>query len=463
MKKYKIAFTGTYDIENYGDHLFPLVFKNYFQNRNIDIEIYLFSAWGGLQGFKQNNKIYKLTDLAQMYETNKFDCVVVGGGGILHYAYGMQMFADNQEFKIYPVHETWIIPSIISYQYDLKLIWNAIGGYHNFDNIYIPLTKLFCTNVDYMSVRDNYTKNILTKAGIEDDKISVIPDTAFYISKSFDIEWLKKFKQRIDKLDRKYIVFHGNRFLPENEIACLTDNLLYLSNMGYKIVFISLANTHNDMAIIQKIIEYIQDTDKNIDYCVIDNNLSIFEIISVLAFCDLYIGVSFHGAVTALSYGKKAIAYDYMYNGKTHDLFASNNISNFYIHHANQLHEAIDRVLNENIVLDINVIHRKIELHFDKVLEIIEKDKKCKSLDYHEISLSFSKLWDLFNISRDYENLRTLNDKMSANYENLNKKYEELKSCYENLDKVAKETHDAYVALKKTENITNKILRKIKK
>ena len=27
MKKYNIAFTGVFDIENYGDHLFPLVFR----------------------------------------------------------------------------------------------------------------------------------------------------------------------------------------------------------------------------------------------------------------------------------------------------------------------------------------------------------------------------------------------------------------------------------------------------
>ena len=27
MKKYNIAFTGVFDIENYGDHLFPLIFR----------------------------------------------------------------------------------------------------------------------------------------------------------------------------------------------------------------------------------------------------------------------------------------------------------------------------------------------------------------------------------------------------------------------------------------------------
>mgnify|MGYP007008069607 CR=1 FL=1 len=28
MKKIKIAFTGVFDIDNFGDHLFPIIFEN---------------------------------------------------------------------------------------------------------------------------------------------------------------------------------------------------------------------------------------------------------------------------------------------------------------------------------------------------------------------------------------------------------------------------------------------------
>ena len=35
MKKYKIAFSGTYDIDNFGDHLFPIIFKNFLRKKNL--------------------------------------------------------------------------------------------------------------------------------------------------------------------------------------------------------------------------------------------------------------------------------------------------------------------------------------------------------------------------------------------------------------------------------------------
>ncbi len=42
-KKYRIAHVGTFDVENYGDLLFPTVLKHNF----LDYEIDLFSPIGG--------------------------------------------------------------------------------------------------------------------------------------------------------------------------------------------------------------------------------------------------------------------------------------------------------------------------------------------------------------------------------------------------------------------------------
>ena len=38
MKKIKIAFTGVFDIDNFGDHLFPIIFENSLRKRKIDVE-----------------------------------------------------------------------------------------------------------------------------------------------------------------------------------------------------------------------------------------------------------------------------------------------------------------------------------------------------------------------------------------------------------------------------------------
>ena len=60
MKKYKIAFSGTYDIDNFGDHLFPIIFKYFLRKKNIDFEADLYSPFETIEGFGLNNKIHSL-------------------------------------------------------------------------------------------------------------------------------------------------------------------------------------------------------------------------------------------------------------------------------------------------------------------------------------------------------------------------------------------------------------------
>lgn len=66
MKNIKIAFTGTFDIDNFGDHLFPVIFKKMMEKKNISIDMDLFSPFEAIEGFQQNNKIYKLELLDSM-------------------------------------------------------------------------------------------------------------------------------------------------------------------------------------------------------------------------------------------------------------------------------------------------------------------------------------------------------------------------------------------------------------
>ena len=41
--KYNIAISGTFNVENYGDLMFPVVFKKAVEKRGLDFELFLFS------------------------------------------------------------------------------------------------------------------------------------------------------------------------------------------------------------------------------------------------------------------------------------------------------------------------------------------------------------------------------------------------------------------------------------
>ena len=65
------------------------------------------------------------------------------------------------------------------------------------------------------------------------------------------------------------------------------------------------------------------------------------EIVSYLAFCDLYIGVSFHGAITAFCYGNPVVGFDFVHNKKTRDLYDQLGLSEQYVSDESMLHDGI--------------------------------------------------------------------------------------------------------------------------
>lgn len=86
MKKIKIAFTGVFDIDNFGDHLFPIIFENSLRKRKIDVELFLFSPYESTQGFGIAKKVYSIREMEKLHKINKFDAIVVGGGVRQRYA-----------------------------------------------------------------------------------------------------------------------------------------------------------------------------------------------------------------------------------------------------------------------------------------------------------------------------------------------------------------------------------------
>lgn len=435
MKKYNIAFTGVFDIENYGDHLFPLIFKEKMKENKIDCNLFLFSPIGNMeQGYGQNNTVYPLCELQQLHDKYHFDAIVVGGGGILHYASGKQLLnKQSQDYVDYRVFETWVIPSVFALKNKIKIIWNLLGGFHEFNSFFQPLTRALCQNVDYISVRDNYTKDILLSCNIPEEKIYTCLDSAFVMKNLYSKNDMEIIKNEV--LDsHNYVIYHANIHLPDNEIPNLVSNLYSLKKQGYDIVLLPIAYTHNDQKVLNKINDFsIKTYGEEGQFILLGDELNIMSIMALLACCKMYIGVSFHGAVTALSFSNIAIGYDYMNNGKTKNLFSTLNLKDYYVTNSNQLESTINLALNNdyNIHLDEEII--KINNHFDKVNQILQSPFLEKNEDnfFREFSQT---IFELYNFYEDYylkeTQLKQLDQLARATHIHL----ETLKSQYQNLN-----------------------------
>ncbi|EOZ7528190.1 polysaccharide pyruvyl transferase family protein [Enterobacter quasiroggenkampii] len=415
----KIAFTGVYDIANYGDHLFPIIFDKIMKMKGLNIKLYLFSPVGGTQSLSLNEIVYPLNEMESLHLKHNFDAIIVGGGGIFHYASGQQKIKrDSDEFVDYPVFETWVIPSIVAYKHNIKLIWNLLGGYHDFSPFYQKLTQALCDPIDYISVRDNYTKKILTDSGIEDTLINVFPDSAFMMTECIPHEIIEKSLKNLRNSDKEYIVYHANRFLPKSAIPDVVKSLDYFYNLGFEIILLPLAYTHDDESILREI---NQNADSR--YTLYEKELNMYEIMSMLAGCHAYIGVSFHGAITAACHGKKVVAFDYMLNGKTKDLFKMLDLQDYYVTDSNSLYERTVQCHKNMspVILDDKIA--SLHQHFDTIIELLVSTKTRE------------KGSDNFLIN------------FSNTISNINKSFSALQSEFSQLDNLSRDTHIKYVEL----------------
>lgn len=429
MMSVNIAFTGVYDIDNYGDHLFPIVFKNAMKKRNIDCNLFLFSPTSReKQGFNQENKIYPLCDIAKLHEKYCFDAVVVGGGEILHF-HAFKHKMANSEYSIYPIYNVWTIPSLFCEEYGVPLLWNNPGAPFKFEGIYELLAKQMISKVDYVSVRNKFTFNTIKSLEICNVNLSV--DTAFYLPKVLNKKDLLEEVRGLD-LKNKYVVFHCNKLISQEYLNIAIDELLLLYQQGYKIILLPLAYTNGDDDFARKINDIVSNK-----FITFEGELSILEIISILANTKLYIGVSFHGAITSYVYGKKVIAFDFFSNKKTKDLFELMGLEDNYITDANNLDEAISNVLNTTYMYEEK--HKEIisllDVHFDQVASILlETKKKNKGRKFYGEFTDMLTALSL-ELQESQETIINLTNEKNYNLLNWQKCSNELIEMYNDLEK----------------------------
>lgn len=234
MLQYRVAFSGAFDIANYGDHLFPYIFKKWMLEHGIECQVDLFSPTEAQSSFQNNATIYATKSIQQKHEKRQYDAIVVSGGALIHFRSIFQkMNAENDDFQAYPIFETWVIPSLAAGQCGVPLLWNCPGVPYDFSVVEAKLTKELLRKVDFIAVRNEESAQALNIGLPEGKHVLVSPDPAFLLPRYYPMQ---KMMQRLKRfnLSEKYIVCHTHRFIPEETFDQLLETLLDLYERGGK-------------------------------------------------------------------------------------------------------------------------------------------------------------------------------------------------------------------------------------
>lgn len=427
----KVGISGTFDVDNFGDLLFPIIVSK--QLSNYDCKV-----------LSPTSMITSFLDAlpAHSIEANLkgFNALIVGGGNVIH--------TSNSTLKTYEMNSIghnaysniWCSIALANKNSSAPIIWNCPGVAEDFYPDVKEKVIAALKNTDYLSVRDEQSKSTILSVYPEAD-VKVIPDSAWQLPMIFgELENNSGMDDNVvEAIKSKYAVFHFNKRYTDNiseqELAIYVEKISV--KFGLKPIILAIGGCHDDEEINSRISNLV-----GIPHVCISKLTCIRSTVQLLSKCTLYCGSSMHGLITASSYGNAAIC---VANGKVkfegiQDLFDNEKV--IYSSWCDLIEDLdninIDRLSSASKTVSKEA-HKKLETHWSEIKKIINNSKGM--VDFTNID-NINKKMNASSITRLSCELSALNKKERKNKRERKSLEERLLLLEARFEKLVEENKD---------------------
>ena len=180
---WQIGLVGTFDVENYGDLLFPLIAEAELTERLGSVALHRFSYHAKTPA-DWPYPVDSLTELPR--RAAEMDGLLVGGGYLIRFDKEVAAGYGPPTAAIHHPTGFWLTPALIALQHGVPLLWNTPGmHYEDVPAWADPLMELAFSLSAYIAVRDEPSRAALARfAGPE--RIEVVPDTGFGVARRLE-------------------------------------------------------------------------------------------------------------------------------------------------------------------------------------------------------------------------------------------------------------------------------------
>ncbi len=180
---WQIGIFGTFDVQNYGDLLFPIIAEAELAERLGSVTLHRFSYHAKTPPHWPYH-VTSITELPQI--AGNLDGVLIGGGFLIRFDKGIAPTYSPPAPTIHHPTGYWLTPALVALQHDVPVIWNAPGMHCNeIPDWADPLMEMAFTLSSYIAVRDEPSRTALSRFA-KQEKIRVVPDTAFGLARLLD-------------------------------------------------------------------------------------------------------------------------------------------------------------------------------------------------------------------------------------------------------------------------------------
>lgn len=365
----KVAQIGTFDLENFGDLLFPTVLKEVMRKHQIDVD--LFSPYGGPMPFEEETFVHPIMNLENRILSEHYSAIVIGGGDLIRID---SFIAQDYEKTINNSLLLWQWPIILAKKYGIPALFNAPGVPFYFNENNQRIVKYLIDNVDYVSVRDYSSAQILKDCSL--NKVNVVPDSVFFIDKAFPREYLNSIFTKLQTENKiptiqDYIIFQHNKskIRDISYIKKLKETIAKIAEDEKNILFMPIGYVHDDQSFMEK----IYDSSDGKQYFV-NEKLKPIEMLAVIANSNGFIGTSMHGIVTSYTYEKPIIILNPSRLTKINGISEITGLEDANSKNINDALTYYNDQFNRQSSSRKQDIDKRISEHFDKIISLIDNN-----------------------------------------------------------------------------------------
>jgi GT2 family glycosyltransferase len=132
--------------------------------------------------------IHGIDQLAEWFP-NGPDAIVLAGGEVLRWASSPMSGGTQGDALLPPGTQLWLLPALLAAQWQIPLLWSALGVVGTIDDEKAPLVQLASELTAFRSVRDPLAMESLRQAGVV-DPIALMPDPQVFLAEEQTSEQL---------------------------------------------------------------------------------------------------------------------------------------------------------------------------------------------------------------------------------------------------------------------------------
>lgn len=323
---------AAFDMPNYGDLLYAIVFEKMLKIHNSKTEIKRFSFLGEQAPNNAGYKTHRIKELL-FAPKNSSSHLLIGGGDVLQEE-GIWL-ADNYKIR-YRSHlkKSLLFQSNVFLRklfkkkpldiqklfYERELNYPSTGPFIIDPDDFSSLKSVtYCScgapykferkeeirrtfnKANFIYVRDKISANKLLEAEV-DREIHIAPDIIVTLSDFFDkTTEAEKGRRILQKFgvntNQNILCFQSFLQSKQNKVEILNELKLYQKRTKNEIILMPIGYCHSDHIYLQELAKESEGVLKYIGV------YSIFDMLSVIAASNTFLGTSMHGNITAFSFG----------------------------------------------------------------------------------------------------------------------------------------------------------------